>query len=143
MALPAWRRERDLLGFALLGALCWMQAFFVFPRHAAVSDAPPRQTDQRDWSAGGNLQQASFEQWRAATPANQLASAADLLKQLRREQVFRASIRSESDYRPWALALVRCLAQHSEKGQQPVVVSARQCTANEGLKAYLLPSSGR
>lgn len=144
LALPALRRERGLLGFVLLGTLCCAQALFLFPRTPQLSAAPPPQVAaaERDWSTGGSLQKASFAQWRAATPANQLASAADLLKQLRREQIFGVSIRSEADYRPWALALVRCLEKQPSEAQQAVAIAARQCTSREGLKAYLRPSSG-
>ncbi|MEZ0367800.1 MAG: hypothetical protein ACAI44_01800 [Candidatus Sericytochromatia bacterium] len=89
------------------------------------------------WDQGGTLQAATLDQWRLGDYTNRLASAADLLKTLRREQVFTASIRSEQEFQPWAAALVACLEASQAAYESPVLQLARQCSTDDGLRKYL------
>lgn len=103
------------------------------PKPQASASAAP-EAGSAGWDQGGTLQKASYEAWRMGTYADRLASAADLLKALRREQLFKASIRSEQDYQPWAAALVACLEAEGRggvKGETPVPDLARKCVAGD------------
>lgn len=94
-------------------------------------------TGQTAWDQGGTLQGSQLGAWRLGEYTNRLASAAALLKTLRQERLFTASIRSEQDYRPWAAALVACLEASLARDDTPVIGLARDCTRSDGLKPYL------
>ena len=87
------------------------------------------------WDQGGTLQTATLDQWRMGTYSDRLASAADLLKELRQNHLFSASIRSQEDYRIWAVALVACFESQTDY-QTSVIALAEQCVENNGLKDY-------
>lgn len=89
------------------------------------------------WDQGGTLMSVDLGKWRLGDYSDRLASAASLLKNLRQERLFTASIRSDQDYRPWAAALVACLEATSASDQSAVLELARACTRNEALKPYL------
>lgn len=105
---------------------------------AAEPSPPPEATPVMSaWDQGGTLGQANLGQWRLGEYANRLASAAALIRVLRQERVFVASIRSEQEYRPWAAALVACLEASSAGDETPIPALARQCAQNNGLKPFL------
>lgn len=89
------------------------------------------------WDQGGTLMSVPLGKWRLGDYSDRLASAASLLKNLRQERLFTASIRSDQDYRPWAAALVACLEATSASDQSAVLELARTCTREDGLKPYL------
>jgi hypothetical protein len=89
------------------------------------------------WDQGGTLTQAKLGKWRLGDYSDRLASAAALLKTLRQQRQFVASIRSEQDYRPWAAALVACLEASQAGDEAEVPGLARQCTQEHGLQKYL------
>lgn len=106
-------------------------------RHAHQSDVPPVQAHSNlKWDQGGTLQTARLDQWRMGAYDNRLASAADLLKELRQKHIFKASIRSPQDYRIWAVALVACF-ENQTNTQEFVSVLAQKCVENKGLSTYL------
>lgn len=78
-------------------------------------------------------------QWRLNTYAQRLDDAIALLKGLREQQIFKASIRSESEYQLWAAALVACLEAQAADAELMLVQLATRCTQDDGLKAYLSP----
>lgn len=88
------------------------------------------------WDQGGTLQNVTLDQWRMGTYSDRLASAADLLKELRQKQLFIASIRSQEDYRIWAVALVACFESKTDY-QESVTILSQKCTKENGLKDYL------
>lgn len=104
---------------------------------ATAKAAPTGTPAPVSWDQGGTLQAASLDTWRQGSYDNRLASAADLLKDLRRQQLFAASIRSQQDYRPWAAALVACLEASPADLAEPVRQLAQACVADDGLRRYL------
>lgn len=113
------------------------------PSDATQQQTPQSGSEQADssapvaWDQGGTLMSADLGQWRLGDYSDRLASAASLLKNLRQERLFTASIRSDQDYRPWAAALVACLEVSSSPDQSAVLELARTCTRDDGLKPYL------
>lgn len=103
------------------------------PPVSATASASP--TAQR-WDQGGTLQRADLGTWRMGEYANRLASAADLLKDLRQQQLFTASIRSEEDYQPWSAALVACLEASRAEDKSPIRPLVEACLADDGLRRF-------
>lgn len=99
---------------------------------AAASASPASQR----WDQGGTLQNADLGTWRMGEYANRLASAADLLKALRQQQLFTASIRSEEDYQPWSAALVACLEASRAEDKSPIRPLVEACVADDGLRKF-------
>jgi len=90
-----------------------------------------------DWTQGGSLHDASLAHWRGGDYANQLATAYDWLQDFRQAQIFMPPIRSRQEYRPWAAALLACLAQSQAAEGQAARLLAEQCVHGQGLKAWL------
>lgn len=104
---------------------------------ASASSASASPEAPADWDQGGTLQNATLDKWRMGDYSDRLASAADLLKSLREQRLFNASIRSEQDYRPWAVALVACLEAGQAEYSTPVRQLAARCLEGEGLRRYM------
>lgn len=107
------------------------------PPTASPSSPTPSGSPVLRWDQGGSLQNAQLDQWRMGEYANRLASAADLLKALRQERLFTASIRSAEDYQPWSAALVACLEASQAAYTSPVKNLARTCVEDDGLRKYM------
>ena len=128
--------KEQLIGFLLSGGLIVQSVLHL--TIPPVSNSRSARNTLNAWYQGGNLHSAPWQEWQMASEQNRLATAADYLKQARLKGLFTEKIRSLEEYRPWAAALLLCLAAESsqQKGPKPDVL-AQQCIVQNKLHNYL------
>lgn len=79
---------------------------------------------------------AQLKDWHQASPADQTATAYELLVQLRQTRFFTEPIRSIREYQPWTRALIACL--NAVEGQETATLDilAQGCVQAEGLRRW-------
>lgn len=84
------------------------------PRTAASIARGNSQSSSNGWYTGGTLQTATLKSWSAGTPADRLASSADLAAAfLMTKPGWEERLRSMNDLRPYANLLNRCITEVS------------------------------
>lgn len=138
---PPLSHPSRLLGWVSMALFLAMGTAQVFklrlpPPAKAHEKTTPTHVSTPEASAA-NLKGVTFSRWQQKDPAWKQIAAEALLKDLRRQRSFVVNIRSDREFRPWAVALVRCLANASPTGDPLVENLAKTCVAQGDLQQYL------
>lgn len=120
--------------------ILWLiQAGLTWPLAKTLPLTSPLPTAAIPWHHGPILQQVTVLRWQKSAYESQLATAYHWLLEWQQEQRLHLVIHAQTDYRPWAEALRKCIQHQSltNHPQQPILTLVKPCQSRVSLEKWM------